>query len=243
MNIKLSNQLNMVGACLTIAQNAENKAVWDGHGPADFALDLARLDTDYQAALAKAAQLDGAQGGSADAKAVAETALEEAAHVLARALTVHFQKTSAWQRLRQVDLSRTDIGRLRNQELLARATEIRDAGVAAKDEPGAAGRGVTPERLAALTAAIDAFAAVMSVPRSQIVNRSTLAKELETDIAGLLVAIGQLDDLALQFGGTPAGDRFVETWRRARMIIDRGGTNGNGDAPKPAATPPVPPAT
>lgn len=28
MNLKLSNPLNMVGACLAIAQQAENKAVW-----------------------------------------------------------------------------------------------------------------------------------------------------------------------------------------------------------------------
>lgn len=232
MNIKLSNQLNMVGACLAIANNAESKPVWSGQGPADLATDLTQLQTDYQAALAKAAQVDAAQGGSADAKAIAETTLEDAAHVLARAITAHCRKTGAVERLRLVDLSRTEIGRLRNQELLARATEIRDAGTAAKAEPGAAGRGVTPERIAALTAAITTFAALVNAPRSQIVSRSTLAKELETDTAGLVEAVAHLDDLVLQYDDTPAGQRFIEAWRRARVIVDRGGSSTNGAAAK-----------
>lgn len=233
MNLKLSNQLNMVGACLAIAQQVENKAVWQGKAPEDFGTDLAQLQTGYDAALAKAAQIEATQVGSADAKAVAETALEDAAHVLARALTAHYRKTGAVEQLRVVDLSRTGIGRLRNQELLARATEIRDAGTAAKDQAGAVGRGVTPERIAALTAALDAFAAVMNVPRGQIVSRSTLARELETDIAALVENVRHLDDLVIQFDQTPAGQHLIEAWRRARIIIDRGGSPSNSEPPKP----------
>lgn len=109
-------------------------------------------------------------------------------------------------------------------------------------EPGAAGRGVTPERITALTAALDAFGAVMNVPRGQIVSRSTLARELETDIAALVENVRHLDDLVIQFDQTSAGEHLIETWRRARIIIDRGGSVGNGEPAKPnGGTPPASP--
>lgn len=41
MNSRLQNQLNMVGACLSLAQSADYKPVWTGKPPADFATDLA----------------------------------------------------------------------------------------------------------------------------------------------------------------------------------------------------------
>lgn len=238
MNLKVSNQLNMVGACLAIAETPEYKAVWNGKPPLDFTADLAALRSGYDAAQAKAAQADAASGGAADAKAAAEIALEEASFLVARALAAHFRKTGARDRLAKVDVARSDIVRLRNQELVARTTEIRDLALATKDEPGAAGRGLTAERVAALVAALTAFGDVMNAPRGQIVNRGTLLKELETDVAALLAALAALDDLVIQFDGAPAGGRFVEAWRRARMIIDRGGSLSNGEPVTASGGPP-----
>ena len=81
----------MVGACITVAQSSDYKPAWNGKPPADFGTDIVQLATDYGAVTAKAAQADGATGGATDAKAVAETSLEDAAFVLARALAVHFK--------------------------------------------------------------------------------------------------------------------------------------------------------
>ena len=74
----------------------------------------------------------------------------------------------------------------------------------------------------------------MSTPRGQIVNRSTLLKEVETDVAALVQKMSDMDDLVLQFDGAAAGQRFIEAWKRARIIVDSGGGGG--------ATPPTPPA-
>ncbi len=153
----------------------------------------------------------------------------------------HGERRGAAEQLRVIALSRAEIGRLRDQKLLARATEIRDTSTATKDQIGVAGHGVTPERIAALTTTPDAFAAVMNVPRGQIVSRSTLARELETDIAALVESVRHLDDLVIQFDQTPAGEHLIEAWRRSRIVIDRGGSNG--DPAKPSAgTPRVSPA-
>lgn len=238
MNLRLQNQLNMVGACLNIANHADYKPVWQNQEPADFATDLAKLQTDYGEVTAKAALADAATGGAADAKASAESALENAAYLLARALANHFKKTGDLERFGKVDLSKTDIVKLRMQELVNKATAIRDLGNAAVNEPGAAGRGVTAARIAALSGAITGFSNVMSTPRGQIANRGALLRDVETDIAALVALVNDMDDLVLQFDGD-AGERFNMAWRVARVIVDTGSGRGNGEPPPaPAPNPP-----
>ena len=194
---------------------------------------MTKLQTDYGAVTAKAAQADAATVGAADAKSVAETALEDAAYVLARALPNHFKKTGDLDRHGKVDVSKSEIMKLRTQELVNKTTAIRDLGTVAVAEAGAAGRGVTAARVAALTAAITSLSNVMSSPRGQIVNRSALLKEVDTDTATLVEFVGDVDDMALQFDGTEAAKRFVEAWKRARIIVDTGGGHSNGGTPTP----------
>jgi len=228
MNSRIQNQLNMVGACLTVANSTDYKPVWTGNPPADFGTDLAQLQTNYGSVTVLAAQADAATGGGGDASSAAETALENAAFMLARALANHFKKNGDLDNLGKMDVTKTDIVRLRKQVLLDKATAILTLASAAVSDPAAAGRGVTAARIATLTAAIAAFGKVMNTPRGEIVNKSALLREVETD----------MDDLALQFDGTDAGKRFIEAWKRARNIVDTGG--GHSGTPP---TPPTPPTT
>jgi hypothetical protein len=239
MKQRITNQLNMAGTTIGIAISKDYKDVWFGQAPADFGTDMDKLQTDYKSTTDKAALADGASGGGGDAKAGAETALEDTSYVLTRALANHFKKTGDLLRLGKSDLAKRDIVRLTGQELVAKTTEIRDLGNGAVAETGAAGRGVTAERIAAVTSAITGYQAVMNTPRGQIVNHSTLLKEVETDAADLMVQLSDLDDLNLQFNGTDAGRRFIEAWKRARNIVDAGhGPAAAKPAPAPAAPPP-----
>ncbi len=238
MNSRIQNQLNMVGACITVANSTDYKAVWTGNPPADFGTDMATLQTNYGNVTVLAAQADAATGGGGDASSAAETALENAAFILARALANHFKKNGDLDNLGKVDVTKTDIVRLRKQVLLDKATAILNLANAAVTDPNAAGRGVTAARIATLTAAITAFGKVMNTPRGQIVNKSALLREVETDVAALVQLATDMDDLALQFDGTDAGKRFIEAWKRARNIVDTGG----GHSGTPPA-PPTPPAT
>ena len=43
MNLRLQNQLNMVGSSINLAQSSDYKSTWDGQDPADFGTDLALL--------------------------------------------------------------------------------------------------------------------------------------------------------------------------------------------------------
>ena len=57
---------------------------------------------------------------------------------------------------------------------------------------------------------------------------------METDTAALVQLATDMDDLALQFDGMDAGKRFIEAWKRARIIVDTGGGHSNGGTPTPA---------
>ncbi len=226
----------MVGTCISTAASTEYKPAWYGQPPAAFGTDLATLTTDYGKISAAHSLAMAATGGAGDEKALAEAALEASAHGLARACANHFRKSGDADRRGKVDFTKTDIARLRDRELIDQSTAIRDIAQAATTEPGAADRGVTPARIAALTAAIASFEGLLTKPRSQIVNRSALLKEIATDTAALLEDLRDLDDLVLQFTATPAGQRFARAWKNARTIVDAGGGHADdeeGETPTP----------
>ncbi len=242
MKDRITNQLDMVGTCLAVADRTENYAVWNGQPPLDFSTDLSPLRGEYQSIRAAAAIAYAATTGTTDAKATAETTLENAAYTLARACAAHFRKTGNQADLAKVDFSRTQIVELRHQTLVTTATLIRDLAQAASAQPSAAGRGVNAARIAALSGAITTFSGLLNAPRGQIANRAALIRELETRVAGLMNLIAALDDLVLQFDGTPAGRNFIAAWKQARIIVDAGHgpgeeEEGGGGTPPPAPNP------
>ena len=226
----------MVGACLTVTHDPKYQPVWSGQPPVSFEKGLATLQAGYLSLTLKASEAESANGGTSDAKAEAESSLLEGAHVLARALAVHFKSTGDLTRLGQIDVTRSDLVRLRENDLVTNAIVIRDIGAAAQTEPSAGDNGITAARVSALTAAIDVFQAIITTPRGKIVGRKTLLNEVEADIVGLLVLLRDLDDLVLQFNETDPGRSFIAAWRSARMIIDRVGAYPKPEpSPSPAA--------
>jgi len=228
----------MVGSCLTVAHDNKYRPAWFGQSPVSFERGLVTLQADYLSLTLKASEAESANGGASATKAKARATLVECAHVLARALAVHFKSTGDLTRLGQIDLSRSDLVSLRENDLVPKAIVIRDIGAAVQAEPSAGDNGVTPANIEALTTAINVFQTLITIPRGKIVNRMTLLKEVSTDIVALVALVRDLDDLVLQFGGTAAGRSFIEAWKNARRIIDR-----IGEFPKPTPAPSLPAAT
>ena len=231
MNDILTNRLDMVGACLTVAQSAEFSPVWTAHAPLDFGTDLAALATKYGNATALSAQFQSAITGPADAKDVAETDLEERSFQLSRALANHFKKTGDLVNRAKVDVLIGQIRKLRDQAVLAFGTMVRDLAQEASADAAAVNRGITAARIAALTGAVTAYGQLLSAPRGAIASRSALGRELETVMAELVEDVRDMDDLVIQFDGSDLARRFVDAWKAARMIVDA----GHGPATPPPA--------
>ena len=243
MNDSLTNRLRSVKACIATANLDENRPVWEGKAPLGFGEDLAELTADTAVAEDIAARASSAAKGYADAKDEAEGPLETLCYKSSRALSSHFKKSGDLTRLAKVNFKLGYYQKLRDQHLIAAATDLIAIGTTASSETGADKRGVTPALIAELQAARDKFASIDSAPRTGIVNRSTLLKDLDAKVAALMEKLDDLDDLVIQYDGTPAGRHFIAAWRQARLIVDSGhapAADDDDDSDVPPANPPTP---
>ena len=168
---RISNRLTMINAAIAVAETPANRLVWDGQSPAEFGTALNALKTGYAAATALAAQAGSATTGAAASKDVAETALENAAFVLARAMAFHLKKTGDLTRRAKVNFPLSGFQNLRDQALVARCTEVRNIAQSVTAEPGATDRGVTTARITALSNALTAYQGLLNAPRGQVVGQ------------------------------------------------------------------------
>ena len=63
-------------------------------------------------------------------------------------------------------------------------------------------------------------------------------REVESDVAALRVQVSALDELVGQFEVSESGARFVNAWKRARLIVDNGGGHTSPAPPTPGPKPP-----
>ena len=232
MNDPLQNRINIIGACLTYANHEDNAATWQNQPPLDLTADMATLGTLYASASETGSQLAGATTGVAEGKDAAETVLEDRCYLLARAVFNHCRKTGDAESCGRVNLTKSAIQRLRDQDLLATSRDIRDTAQAKVADTGAAGRGITAAAITALTEAIDAYAALVNAPRTRIASRAALNRELTTRVAACMDQIRNVDDLVIQLTGARAAE-FISGWQQNRIIVDAGGGPGEEEQPPP----------
>lgn len=75
-----------------------------------------------------------------------------------------------------------------------------------------------------------------SPPPGQIVNRAPCSRK-STATATLLEDLSDLDNLNLQFDSTESGQRFIQAWQRACIILDAGHGHDGEDDGESTATP------
>ena len=130
--------------------------------------------------------------GVIENKRLARQALCSAAAVVGGAVAAYAEQQGKHDLFDSVDFSAPDLLHQTEADCLTHCTDIFNAGTA---------------NLAALTAAITLFTARMNDPRGQIVNRSTLLKEVDTDTVGLMQQVADMDDLAAPICLVPGGLR------------------------------------
>jgi hypothetical protein len=178
-----------------------------------------RAITDFRARLtdlrdAARAQTDYTPRGQA--KDALREALADAAVPVAQALAAWADEHDDLTLEAEMDLTRTDFTRAREQDALDRAALVHAAASARAED--LADFGVTPADLAALDAALDAFAAALSEPRHAIIERVAQTEAIARLFAEIdRILTGRLDRIVARFEGTP----FHAEYRAARCIVDR----------------------
>jgi hypothetical protein len=82
--------------------------------------------------------------------------------------------------------------------------------------------GVTAGRLAVVEELWTRYSMVVGAPASARAKRKALTGALSGQFAAVEEQFAELDDLILQFRGSEAGHRFVESWFNARRLTDTG---------------------
>ncbi|MGL4399813.1 MAG: hypothetical protein ACRCXD_08080 [Luteolibacter sp.] len=241
MNNVINNRIDNFRARLAVLDTPSNILVWNGMAPLKFTEKV----TAARSLTATLVELAGRQTattvGHAQDKRREEKELEDEAHKLGRALVNYCKDTDDLATAAKYDFQISGWRRLRDEVLLNKARLLAtDAALFATGSTATAagGYGITPAAIAKLTKEAVDYEKVITAPVNAIGERSTFTAELLPKSREIAELFDQLDDLAIQFRGTPEGDAFVATWLASGQIIDRGrGPGAEGTPPEPA--PPV----
>jgi hypothetical protein len=96
--------------------------------------------------------------------------------------------------------------------------------------------GVTADNVSAADALWQTYSVAVGAPGGTRAKRKALTGALPGQFAGVERQFSALDDLIVQFRGTPAGDVFVDSWFNARHVADLGHRTAT-PAPAPTPTP------
>ena len=224
-----ANQSNKLNSYLSIKLVLESTDVWQVL-PA-FVTGAEELG-EHISSIQSFAQTQTSQSGASAEKTQAFQVLVDAAYEVAAATRACAVASSNKELAKRVDFSRSDVGKGRDTEVVARCQDI---WTAATQNVGSLGDyGVNQAKLNALKKKIENFQAVQAKPRQGKATSSSATKELAKlfrDVDELLN--DRLDALAVQFKDSQPA--FFNAYNTARAIVDSPG----GRTSKGAATVPI----
>jgi hypothetical protein len=226
-----TNQTNRLAMFQTTADYLDDhNAVWNAMAP---------LNTSLQALKGKiidgntAVERQETPTGATDAKAAARDDLEDVMFLTCQALAVlgHTNKDQAL--LAVAELTRSDLEKFPDDELITRANVI--IAQANTRKPELLTLQVTQNNLTELELKFQAFSELKNQPRSAVVERSAQTQSLATTLReGNSILRDQIDRMVNLFSRSDA--EFVAGYRSARVVVDRAATHST----KPVASPPPP---
>ncbi len=182
MNDRIANQIASYRTRLTCLDLEAHTAIWQNQPPVIFTTKVAnaRASTDELTALA--GRQSAVITGSAADKVREEKELEDTAYILGSAATLFARDQSNEEIAAKYDLSLTGWRRLRNEDLLQKASGlIADAGALATGATTTAlaeEYGITTAAADALNAEAIDFKTVIAAPQDTITDRSSLTTSL-----------------------------------------------------------------
>lgn len=223
-----STQANKLNSYLAVKAVLDGTEVWESL-PA-FAAGVEEL-AEHIATLQSLAQTQASQSGAAAEKAQTFQVLVDAAFETAAATRACAVASSNRELAKRVDYSRSDVGKGRDTEVVARCQDILSA--ATENVASLADYGITQANLPELKKKIENFQSVQAKPRQSRATSSSATKEIAklfTQVDELLNE--RLDGLAVQFKDTQAA--FYNAYTTARFIVT---ASGGRSAKSTAVTP------
>jgi hypothetical protein len=229
MNNKQQNKLAMYLAVKGVVD--ANDTTWQSlqafaDGYTDFTGHITQIQT------LNLTQVTDSTGIALDKKA-SKAAMAAAAQQISAAVHAYAVKTKNNTLANETAFTVSDLTTDRDADAIKDCQNIHD--LANTNLASLAGYGVTTANLLGLQAVINAFKGMVSKPRDNIVEGSTVTKELSSEFDAADVTLEEiLDGLIGQFQA--ANPKFVGDYRNARIIVDTSASHASPNQPAPAPT-------
>lgn len=238
MNNIITNKLNSFTTTLNVADSAEFTGIWTGQSPENFAEGIAEVRLMLKATASKGADQSASITGDAEALKTLRVEFERWLHILARATFQTLTRVGRTDDAAKADITPTDLLRARALALAGIGETVLDLAEPLSVAPAGGGdplgkkAGVIPVLVARVDELWNRFGTAVGAPAGARAKRKALTDQLPNDVRAIEAKFAALDDLVIQFGGTPAGGAFVDAWFNARKVVDLGRR-----AAKPAPVP------
>ncbi|HTX22706.1 MAG TPA: hypothetical protein VMD27_12735 [Candidatus Aquilonibacter sp.] len=236
----LTNKLGSFQSTLAVADEPENQPIWQNQPPQAFSDGLALARTAVAGlATTGAAQSLPTTGSTAALKAL-RGQFTTALLPLARATFQCLTSLGRTEDAAKVDVTGSHLHDARAVALAGIGETVLDLAEPLSTATGsqsAAGDkyGVTADKVSAMDALWQKYSTAVGAPVGARAKRKAMSNQLPGQFAGVEQQFSALDDLVIQFRGTPAGDLFVDAWFNARHVVDLGHhTTHPASAPAPA---------
>ena len=243
MRDTLSNKLGSFQATLAVANKDENKPIWFNKTPLAFTKGLAAAQTAVAGLIKAGADQSAPTTGSTDALRDLRKTFETTLHPMARATFRCLKNLNRLEDAVKVDLTPSDLHNARAQALAGLGETVLElaeplSATSDKNQPAVGDDfGVTAAKVAALDGLWDRYSTAVGAPRGARAKRKAITDALPSPFGDVEEQFAALDDMIVQFRGTPEGDRFVDSWSNARRVVDLG---RRANKPNPAPAPPAP---
>src|ERR1041385_9176194 len=233
MDTRDTNRVNMFKTATDYLD--QYVSIWGSMAPFVDAVTRVKANS---AAIDAASQKQETPTGATAEKEAARTTLEDAAFLMAQALSVLGHTNQNHDLRARTSLSRTDWDRLVDQELSNRAATLLDDANTHKADLAAFN--VTQAKVDDLSQAIDHFNAVRNAPRTAVADRMAQTQSIPVLIRDTIsIFQNELDPMVNLF--QPTHGEFVSGYRAARVIVDRAATRKVKAPGSPTSTTPTTP--
>jgi hypothetical protein len=234
MQDRYANRQNMHLTVLKLLGNPEFHPAWKDQKPTAFTARAAALRPLVEGLTSLLAAQQAATTGYAETKEREEEELETLAHQIGQTLADWYEENGREGDAAQIDLSLTAWQRLRDVDLIGKATLLHQKFTAALAENPAAlaEHDLTPADATLLAKETADFAEIVADPAAAISRRRALTLALRPKFREVAALLGKMDRLAIRFRKTEPGAAFADAWTASRIIRDLG-SSAPGENPEP----------
>lgn len=237
----LTNKLGSFQSTLAVADEPENQPVWQNQPPQAFSDGLAAARTAVTGLATSGAAQSVPTAGSTAALKLLRGQFTVALLPLARATFQCLTSLGRTEDAASVDITNSNLHDARAVALAGIGETVLDLAeslsTATGSQPAAGDKyGVTAANVSAVDALWQKYSTAVGAPVGARAKRKAMSSQLPGQFAAVEQQFSGLDDLIIQFRGTPAGDLFVDAWFNARHVVDLG-HHTTHPAPAPATAP------